>query len=544
MGVPRYLQSFDTSLLPQVFADVLVIGTGIAGHCAALSAAERGARVLLVTKDAPLESNTLYAQAGIAAATADEDSVEAHVRDTLVAGDGLCSQDVVSSVVQEATDALAYLQECGVAFDRNAADGALFLGREGGHSCRRVAHAHGDATGREIQRALSSVVLGTESVRRVIGAFVVDLLTDRGRCVGALLLVGGELRVVWAGSVVLASGGAARLFRESTNPVVTTGDGLAMAYRAGAELRDMEFMQFHPTVLYVPGAGRTLLSEAARGEGALIRDVRGERFLPLYDERAELAPRDVVSRAIVTHMLEHGDTHVLLDLTTIDAARLAERLPGVVATGRDAGLDVTRDPLPVRPAAHYTIGGVACDARGRTSLPGLFVAGEAGASGLHGANRLASNSLLEGVVVGRRAGADAAVDAAASRVEARVVRSQGPGVARRAVNSQDVVQSVESLLWRHAGVRRSGEGLDHAARQLAAWSPLVLEREMPHSAGMEAQNLCLLAALLVEAARRRDETRGVHWRIDHPRHDDAQQLGHLVQSRGAASRFEPLRGAA
>jgi L-aspartate oxidase len=347
MSTSRYLQHFDTALLPQVFTDVLVIGSGIAGHCAGLAAGAAGARALVLTKDGPLESNTLYAQAGIAAPIDPGDSIEAHVQDTLRAGDGLCHEGVVRSVVGEAAAAVEFLAGSGVVFDRDTETGRFRLGREGGHSARRVAHAYGDATGREFQRALSTSLIGSDEARRLTGAFVVDLLTVDSRCVGALALVGGELRVIWAGAVVLASGGAGRLFRESTNPSVTTGDGLAMAYRAGAKLRDMEFMQFHPTVLYVP-----------RGEGAVVLDVRGRRFLADYDERGELAPRDVVSRAMVAHMLAHGDTHVILDLTAIDPERLASRLPGVVATGREIGLDVTKDVLPIRPAAHYTLGGV------------------------------------------------------------------------------------------------------------------------------------------------------------------------------------------
>ncbi len=537
---PRYLQHFESDLLSQIFCDVLVVGSGIAGHSAALAASSAGASVLVLTKDGPLESNTYYAQAGIAAPIGAGDSVDAHVRDTLAAGDGLCHVEVVRSVVEGASGAVSFLREYGVVFDRDQASAELRLGREGGHSARRVAHVHGDATGQEFQRVLSAGLMGADRTRRLCGAFVVDILTHEGRCVGVIVLVGRELRVVWAGAVVLATGGAGRLFRESTNPSVTTGDGLAMAYRAGAELRDMEFMQFHPTVLYVPGAGRTLLSEAARGEGAKVLDVRGRRFLADYDERGELAPRDVVARSMVAHMLAHGDTHVLLDMSGIDAERLASRLPGVVATGRDIGLDVTRDPLPIRPAAHYTLGGVVVDDDGRSSVPGLFAAGEVSSTGLHGANRLASNSLLEGVVVGRRSGRAAAAEAAGHAPRPLTVVSAGAGRAHGAVDSQDVVQSVDSLLWRDAGVQRSGEGLRNAQQLLASWSPLVLEREMPHPAGMEAQNLCLLASLLVNCAILREETRGVHWRTDHPARDDAQFRGHFHVSRGREPHFEAL----
>lgn len=526
-----------------MFCDVLVIGAGIAGHCAALEAAQSGRRVLVLTKDGPLESNTVYAQAGIAAPMGDDDSVSAHVRDTMEAGDGLCDPSVVETVVGEAADAVRALASLGVAFDRVSDGSLLRLGREGGHSARRVAHAHGDATGREIQRALGEAIAAQSGVRKVPGTFVVDLLTVDGRCVGALVrTASGELHVVWATAVVLATGGAGRLFRETTNPAVTTGDGLAMAFRAGAALADMEFMQFHPTVLYVPGAGRVLLSEAARGEGAVIRDIGGERFLDAYDSRGELAPRDVVSRAIVTHMIARGETHVLLDLTGISAERLNDRLPGVVATGRSIGIDVRARPLPVRPAAHYTIGGVRCDLEGRTGVPGLLAAGEVTSSGLHGANRLASNSLLEGVVFGRRAGRSAAAEPLRPAGPAPVIQSDGPGPRAGAVDSEDMVRSVESALWRGAGVRRDREGLLTAAALLEEWSPWVLERELPEPSGMEAQNLILLSRLLVEAALAREETRGVHWRVEFPTRDDVRFRTHAVQRLGEPLVHAPAAG--
>jgi L-aspartate oxidase len=539
--VPRHLRAFETRALPQVFADVVVVGTGIAGNAAVLSAAAAGARVLALTKDVRLESNTLYAQAGLAAAVGSDDSIEDHVADTLAAGDGLCHEDVVRAVVAEGPRALAALEKMLVPFDRDGSGPGLVLGREGGHRVRRVAHAHGDSTGLQIQLALTRTVGETPGVQVAEGAFAVDLLTDAGRCVGVLVDVRGEMRVVWGGAVVLATGGAARLFRESTNPSVTTGDGIAMAYRAGASLRDMEFMQFHPTVLYVPGAPRKLVSEAARGEGAIVVDPNGERFLDAYDPRGELAPRDVVSRAMVAHMLEHGFTHVYLDLRHIDARRLAERLPGVVETGRAVGIDVTRELLPVRPAAHYTVGGVIADVDGRTDLEGLFAAGEATSSGLHGANRLASNSLLEGMVSGGRAGAAAAHEAArAGRPAVRELSAAGPGSVAREVDVEDLMRSVESLVWRKAGVQRNERDLAAALVELRRWNRLELTRTMADQRGVEAQNLCILAELLVEAAQLRRETRGVHWRTDHPKRDDAHFRAHIVQRRGEPTRLVPL----
>jgi L-aspartate oxidase len=538
--VPRHLRAFETRGLPQSFADILVIGTGIAGDAAILAAARTGASVLALTKDARLEGNTLYAQGGLAAAVGRDDSLETHVADTLAAGDGLCHEDVVRSVVAEGPRALAELASAGVPFDRER-DGSPSLSQEGGHGVRRVAHARGDATGRQIEIALTRVVGETRGVQVTDGAFVIDLLTDAGRCVGVLAEVRGELRVVWSSAVVLATGGAARLFRESTNPAVTTGDGIAMAYRAGASLRDMEFMQFHPTVLYVPGAPRKLVSEAARGEGAMIVDPRGERFLTAFDPRGELAPRDVVSRSMVAHMSAHGFTHVYLDLRHIEPARLAERLPVVLETGRAVGIDVTKELLPVRPAAHYTIGGVVADADGRTDLPGLLAAGEVTSSGLHGANRLASNSLLEGMVSGGRAGRAAAAEAArVGRPTARDLAADGPGPAAGELDVNDLLRSVESLVWRKAGVQRDEKDLADALSELRRWNRLELTRTMPEKRGVEAQNLCILAELLVEAALLRRETRGVHWRTDHPRRDDAAFRVHVVQRRGEPTRLVPL----
>lgn len=543
-SAPRFLRVFDTRSLPQVFSDVVVVGSGIAGNATALAAARGGAGVIVLTKDGRAESNTLYAQAGIAAAVGPDDSIERHVEDTLAAGDGLCHEDVVRSVVGDGPRAIEELGRLAVPFDRAPGSGLLLLGREGGHRVRRVAHAHADSTGRQIEFALTRAVAEREGVRVAEGAFALDLLTSEGRCVGVLADVRGEMRVFWGGAVVLATGGAARLFRESTNPAVTTGDGIAMAYRAGASLRDMEFMQFHPTVLYVPGAPRKLVSEAARGEGAIVVDPRGERFLGSYDERAELAPRDVVSRAMVAHMLANGFTHVFLDLRAIDPVRLSERLPGVVETGLAVGIDVRRELLPVRPAAHYTVGGIVVDLDGATDLPGLFAAGEATSSGLHGANRLASNSLLEGMVAGGRAGEAAARSAFnAGRPVARDLSGTGPGPAAGEFDVNDLLRSVESLVWRRAGVQREGRDLGEALAEIRRWNRLELTRTMPDQRGAEAQNLCILAELLVEAALLRKETRGVHWRTDFPARDDRAYRAHVVQRRGEATRLDPLPGA-
>jgi L-aspartate oxidase len=544
MPVPRYLQPFQTASLPQMFCDVLVIGSGIAGAAAAREAALSGARVLQLSKRERTGGATLWAQGGIAAAELPADSIETHVADTLSAGAGLCHEGVVREVTSAGPKVVATLESLGVRFDRRVDSSAYSLGREGGHSAHRVFRSGGDATGRAIVEALTGALEATAGVRTLEHAFSVDLLTVGDACAGALILHRDELLAVRAGAVVLATGGAGRLFRETTNPAISTGDGVAMAYRAGAEVRDLEFMQFHPTVLYVPGAPRILITEAARGEGALVRDVRGERFLSRYDERAELAPRDVVSRSIVKHMLDHGDTHVLLDLTVVDPELLDRRLPGVVATGRGVGIDVTREPLPIRPAAHYMVGGVACDTEGRTSLPGLFAAGEVTSTGLNGANRLASNSLLECFYVGQKAGEAAGSEASAPAGGAwPELTGEGPGPLAKGIDAADLQRSVKSLVWRLAGVRRDGEGLREARKQLSRWNRLALRRTMPTPEGMVAQNLSILAALVVEAAQLREESRGGHWRADFPERDDRRFHAHVVQRRGRKAEVRPIPAA-
>ncbi len=400
----RQLVGFDPRELPHHFTDVLVIGGGIAGFRAALGIPDRY-RVLVVTKDEVRESNSHYAQGGIAGVLDPEDRFDNHIADTLAAGKGLCDPEVVEMVVREAPMRIGELIEWGTHFDE--VDGHVALGREGGHSHARIVHALGDETGREIMRAIIQRVRARSNVRLWPNCFTIDLLTHEGRCRGVLVWDRQHgLSLVWARAVVLATGGAGQLFRETTNPPIATADGHAMAFRAGAELRDMEFMQFHPTVLYIAGSTRHLLTEALRGEGAYLRDCHGERFMPAYHRLAELAPRDDVSLAIAAQMAKTQHPSVYLDLSHLDADRIRRRFPGIDRLCRTFELDITRDPIPVCPGAHYMIGGVTVDLHGRTSLPGLWAAGEVTSSGLHGANRLASNSLIEGLVYGARAAED------------------------------------------------------------------------------------------------------------------------------------------
>ncbi|MBX9585313.1 MAG: L-aspartate oxidase, partial [Gemmataceae bacterium] len=408
----RYLVGFDARQTFHRFTDVLVVGAGIAGLRAAL-AVPPDRNVLVVTKDRATESSSSYAQGGLAGVRSPEDTFENHVEDTLVAGDGLCDRDIVDMVVREAPAEIDQLVAWGTRFDHE--NGELALTREGGHSHRRIVHALGDATGFEVMRAMIATARAAPNLTLWDDTFTVDLLTHDGACVGALVWhpTFGKL-TVWAKQVVLAAGGCGMVYRETTNPPVATGDGMAAAYRAGAELRDMEFMQFHPTVLYVAGSARSLVSEAVRGEGAYLRDVTGERFMPAEDPRAELAPRDVVARAIFRTMERTQHPNVYLDLSHLDPDMVRRRFPGIAKACRAFGLDITADRIPVRPGAHYMVGGVTVDAEGRTTLPGLWAAGEVSSSGLHGANRLASNSLIEGLVYGARCGRGAG--AAAGRL--------------------------------------------------------------------------------------------------------------------------------
>ncbi|HXP14166.1 MAG TPA: L-aspartate oxidase, partial [Actinomycetes bacterium] len=423
MLIPRGLLAADRwrglpDGLPAEAVDVLVVGSGVAGLSAAL-AVPPGRMVLLATKDRLGHSATRYAQGGIAAVLDpegsgeprggapvgwDSDSVAEHVADTLAAGAGLCDPVAVETLVAEGAQAIAGLGALGVRFDREGPAGELARTREGGHSRSRVVHAGGDATGAELERALTEAVRATPSVRSVEHAFLVDLLTGDGRVTGALLWSGGRPRVVRSHAVVLASGGAGQLYADTTNPPLSTGDGVAAALRAGAVLADLEFVQFHPTALHIEGDPRPLISEAMRGEGAVLRDGDGTPVMAGVHPLGDLAPRDIVTRAVAARMAATGARHLWLDATSIPADHLERRFPTILARCRAAGIDPSRQPIPVSPAAHYLMGGALTDLDGRTSLPGLFAVGEAACTGVHGANRLASNSLLEGVVFAARIG--------------------------------------------------------------------------------------------------------------------------------------------
>src|SRR4051794_10765308 len=484
-SAPRYLVPFSPKRTDHRFTDVLVIGAGIAGLRAALAVPEN-LSVLVVTKDRINESNSYYAQGGIAGVMSPEDRFENHIEDTLSAGAGLCDREVVEHVVREAPQMIQDLIDWGTQFD--LVDGQLALTREGGHSHRRIVHALGDSTGWEVMRAIIARARQAANVTLWDDTFTVDLLTDNGACRGALLSRPGcQQLLVWAKQTVLASGGAGMVYRETTNPPVATGDGIAASWRAGAEVRDLEFMQFHPTVLYVAGSARFLISEAVRGEGAYLLDKDGRRFMPEIDARAERATRDVVARAIFATMRRTQHPNVYLDLSHLDPALVRLRFPGIAKVCAGFGIDITRDRIPVRPGAHYTIGGVTADIDGRTTLPGLWAAGEVTSSGLHGANRLASNSLLEGLVFGESCGGLGGEAAARTADDFRVPavfgqpRDGGPGV----LDVADVTNALRSLMTRNMGIVRDRAGLVEARGSVDFWCRYALPRVFADRPGWE-----------------------------------------------------------
>jgi L-aspartate oxidase len=503
-------------------ADFLIIGSGIAGLRAAVELAGAGT-VLVLTKAEPREGNTGYAQGGIAAAVGPDDSPELHAADTIAAGDGLCDERAVAVLVEEGPGYVGELMEWGAAFDRGP-DGRPALAIEGAHSARRVLHAH-DSTGREISRVLWSKVAGLPGVRTLTHARAVDLiLRSDGRCAGARFLSDdGSVGTARAGAVLLATGGAGRVYSDTTNPPVATGDGLAMAYRAGARVIDLEFVQFHPTALRVPGQPRFLLSEALRGEGARLLNEDGEPFMLRYDPAGDLAPRDRVSRAIEREAQRTGHP-VYLSLQHLDPGFVHTRFPLVSETCRRAGLDLARERIPVGPAAHYMMGGVETDLDGRTSIRGLFAAGEVACTGVHGANRLASNSLLEGLVFGARAGRAMSRSERSNHEPDLARAAAGSGPERLSMAERMAEHEVQALMWRDAGLFRDAAGLQMASTALEPlWRDLDVRRRPGGTmdlATWRLVSLVTLGRLIVRAALRRTESRGGHYRTDYPERDD------------------------
>ncbi|GJQ29883.1 MAG: L-aspartate oxidase [Phycisphaerae bacterium] len=529
----RYLIPFRSGLLPQIFTDTLVLGAGVAGLRAGLAAAEHG-EVIVLAKGDLRSTNTAWAQGGIAAVLDEADSTASHVADTLAAGAGVCDGPAVRLIVEQAGVRVRELLAWGMRADRDAA-GGLSMGREGGHSASRILHANGDETGRELQRTLEAKYRATPGTRLFEQCFALDLITP-SREPGSPVLGAithhpkHGLQMIWARATILASGGAGVLFRETTNPPQATADGLAMAYRAGATLADMAYVQFHPTTLYLAGASRALITEALRGAGAVLLDGAGRRFMPEAHPQGDLAPRDVVSREIVRQIARQGGSHVWLDCRGV--AEFDVRFPGIARVLRRFDLRGDRDLIPVHPAAHYMVGGVRTDLHGRTDVPGLYAVGEVACTGLHGANRLASNSLLEGLVMGAIAGHDAG---ALGGETPNGVHANGHPWSRPAVRPSptpivsdirpsergeldlaDVRSSLRSAMWKNVGIERNGQRLSSVVEMIDFWGRYTLDKIFDDVSGWETQNMLLAAGLVARAAMWREESRGCHARADFP----------------------------
>ena len=510
--------------------DFLIVGAGVAGLRAAIGLANAG-KVLVLTKDQLRESSSEYAQGGIAAAMAEDDRVELHLEDTLMAGDGLCDEAAVRTLVSEGPVVVEELLEWGAEFDRDG--GKLMFGREGAHSRNRVLHAHGDSTGKEIAKTLYRKAAAMPHVQFRSFAAMTDLLVDtHGVCLGANVFEQNSQRTIGihAHAVLLATGGLGRVFLETTNPDVATGDGVAAAYRAGAEIADIEFVQFHPTALYLPGVPRFLISEALRGEGAYLRNKDGQRFMERYHPMLELAPRDVVSRSIVAEMRRTGGA-VTIDMTHRGSRWLRSRFPRIYETCLRFGIDLGLHQAPVHPAAHYAMGGVKTDLEGRTTVPGLFAAGEAACNGVHGANRLASNSLLEGLVYGARA---------AEAMQRTKLDKPGRAVARRVAFPAMPEGELRHIAWEHCGVLRQSEGLAQASRVLKNVT-LGLKTHKSR-ADFETRSIFLVLRLIAESALAREESRGGHYRLDFPEKSKAFRKHSILHKDHAVEFRAGLRG--
>jgi L-aspartate oxidase len=524
----RYLVNIDSISTHQLFTDCIVIGAGVAGLRAAIEAAEN-CNVVVVCKGTIRDSNTAKAQGGIASVLDKSDTFESHIEDTLKAGCGVCDEKIVDLVVHQGPTLIEQLLHWDTGFD--LVDGHIATTLEGGHSHPRVAHAHGDETGRIILEALINKVRQNSNIRIMENFYTIDLLTnDENKCIG---IKGHDNhrgpQIIWASNTILATGGAGRLYRETTNPEVATGDGIAMAYRAGAVLQDLEFVQFHPTTLYIAGASRALITEALRGEGAVLLDNKSQRFMTEYHEAAELAPRDVVSRAIITQMRKTESTHVYLDVRHIDKTFFAKRFPYISELLESFDIDIAHDLIPVRPSAHYMIGGVKTDNMAKTSIDNLYACGEVASTGLHGANRLGSNSLLEGLVFGKIAGnvASQSTETGTGHVKRSLIKYKIPHSDRTRLDADDVRNSLRALMWRNLGIARWAQSLSETQEIIGFWQRYVMDKIFDSPHGWECQNMLTACLLMAQSAYKRQESRGVHFRTDFPQTDDKNFKKHI-----------------
>ncbi len=533
MNISRHMTSLQH--IPHLFqADCVVIGAGIAGLFTALRLS-RYADVTLITKKSLIDSNTQWAQGGIAAVTSEVDTPALHMQDTLMAGAGLCDPEAVHVLVHEGPYGVKKLIQYGVHFDEE--NGEIALTKEGAHSRRRILHAQGDATGAEIVRGLSELVKTVPNITVLENHFVAELLTDGNQCFGIVSLNSKNKKVlVQAKAVVLATGGTGQLFRYTTNPLIATGDGISLAYRAGAEIQDMEFIQFHPTALYYPGAPRFLISEAVRGEGAVLRNTKGEPFMQHYHELGDLAPRDIVARAIVTEIEKTGSQYVYLDFTHESEDKIKHRFPTIYHTCLRYGLNMVHDWIPVAPAAHYTMGGVKTNLSGETNINGLYACGEVACTGVHGANRLASNSLSEAIVFGQRIAQHIVDNRLNEALDSRhllilVGHQPASGLTEGKPSAQVLMEkriTLQKKMLKHASLTRSLESLQEVKAYIEQWLNTCTKYQWETKEALEFTNLLICSYLVVHAALRRTESRGGHYRLDFPKRNDSQWLKHLI----------------
>ncbi len=513
--------------MQKITTDFLVIGSGVAGLRSAIELADHGS-VLVVTKDIPTESSTEYAQGGVAVALSDEDEVGIHFEDTIKAGAGLCKEEAVHVLVEEGPERISELIEWGAEFDHEGTKLAFTM--EAAHSRRRILHSHGDSTGKELERVLINKARSKKNIERLPFSTAVDLVIESGTCKGGCTINATAGYYIEAKATVLATGGAGQIFSRTTNPAVATGDGMAIAFRAGAILEDMEFVQFHPTALFIPPAPQFLLSEAMRGEGALLKNKRGEQFMKNYHPDAELAPRDVVSRAIISEMTATGTDHVYLDLRHLEGKFIKSRFPRIYSTCLQYSVDITRDLVPVSPAAHYFMGGVRTDNNGCTSVQGLYAAGEVSCTGVHGANRLASNSLLEGLVYGYRAGRAAARHISPADRKSGAAGLTGGCPPKKSYDTlphaDSVRESLRNIMWKDVGIIRSETSLREALKRLSEWN-FILDMEFASRRDTELKNMLTVALIITEAALKRKESVGAHYRSDYPSKGE-ERLKHSI----------------
>lgn len=525
--IPDFLISFDTEKLHTEEIDFLIVGGGIAGLVAALQL--KNFRTIVLYKNGLSETCTYNAQGGIAAAIAPWDSPEKHKIDTIKTGCGIADEKAIEILTEEGVERINELISSGLAFDMDKT--GYHFTMEGGHSCRRILHIQGDGTGKGIAEFLYKKVLSERNIKILHSHFLIDLINIENRLEGAIVYDEKKKKVflIRAKAFILATGGGGNIFQETTNPSVITGDGISVAYRAGAELTDLEFYQFHPTTFYQAGAPRFLISESVRGEGGVLRNSKGERFMFDYHPMGELAPRDIVTRAIIDQMKKTGSNCVYLDLRAIKC-NLKKRFPGIYTFCKNYGIDIEKEHIPVRPAAHYLMGGIKTDLSGKTSIENLYACGETACTGVHGANRLASNSLLEGLVFGTRVGRSA-IEKSNRKLSPLKFKYTFPQKADILIDREDLKRSIRSLMWRNVSIEREEDGLKSAEGKIKEWMKYAFLKEFSDTSGFETLNMLILALLITITSSLRKESRGAHFRKDYPQQDDNNWKKHIVISK-------------